>query len=379
MTDRERFLATMRYEPRDRCPICDFKFWEETLPIWKQQGLPEDVTWGNSEEWLGMDNWEAGVPANIGMQPDFGWVVKEDRGDHEVIQQGDGVLVLRKKEMGSIPMHLGHTLKDRASWEEHYKWRLDPKVDRLSKDWAAFVKKANSPEQKTLVTIGGGSLYGWLRNWMGMEELSCTVYEDPELFEEMVGTLGDLIVSVHEKIYASGLKVDAIAMWEDMCYNAGPLLGPAHFKEFLVPQYKRITSLARKNGVDVIYLDSDGKIDALLPMWLESGVNTLFPIEIGTWGADPLAFRKQFGKDMRMLGGFDKHILSHGKDAIDREIDRLAPVVEEGGFIPFADHRVPPDVPFKNYLHYLDRVRQVWGRGINLKPFHPKIQSLIES
>ncbi len=63
----------------------------------------------------------------------------------------------------------------------------------------------------------------------------------------------------------------------------------------------------------------DGKIDDLLPLWLEGGVNCMFPIEIGTWGADPVKYRKQYGQDLLLMGGFDKHILAKGK----REIETL--------------------------------------------------------
>ena len=76
----------------------------------------------------------------------------------------------------------------------------------------------------------GGSLYGWLRNWMGLEQLSMTVYDDPAFFEEMVTTVADCILAVLEKTLASGVQFDACGMWEDMAYNAGPLLSPRHFK-----------------------------------------------------------------------------------------------------------------------------------------------------
>jgi uroporphyrinogen decarboxylase len=68
------------------------------------------------------------------------------------------------------------------------------------------------------------------------------------------------------------------------------------------------------------------------------------------------------------MGGFDKRILASSKDAIEAEVFRLAPLVEDGGYIGFCDHRVPPDVGLDNYVFYLDTVRQVWGKNINLKP-----------
>ena len=94
----------------------------------------------------------------------------------------------------------------------------------------------------------------------------------------------------------------------------------------------------------------------------------MFPLEIGTWGADPVRYRREYGKDLLLMGGFDKHILAQSKEDIAREIDRLTPLVEEGGYIGFCDHRVPPDVSLDNYLFYLETVREVWGKGIDLKP-----------
>jgi uroporphyrinogen decarboxylase len=95
----------------------------------------------------------------------------------------------------------------------------------------------------------------------------------------------------------------------------------------------------------------------------------MFPLEVGTWRADPVRFRQQYGKDLLMMGGFDKHILAQSTEAIEREILRLAPLVEEGGFIGFCDHRVPPDVPYHNYLFYLEKVRELWAKGTSLRPF----------
>ncbi len=50
-----------------------------------------------------------------------------------------------------------------------------------------------------------------------------------------------------------------------------------------------------------------------------------------------------------------------GKSAIDKEIERLAPVVEQGGFIPLVDHGVPEDISYENYLYYLERRKEITG------------------
>jgi Uroporphyrinogen decarboxylase (URO-D) len=375
MNTRERFTATMHYQPRDRAPIADFGFWEETIPIWHEQDLPEDVffsyDWSNTVDFFGMDFGidSLGIGVESGLCPTFEERVLEDYGNRIILQQSDGVIVERDRFMSSIPKPLSHTLTDRESWKKHFAPRLNPEApERFPLDWDERVQRWKDPGRDRILALPGGSLYGWLRNWMGLEKLSLTVYDDPAFFNEMINTVADCIVGVLEKVFASGVQFDACGMWEDMAYNAGPLLHPKHFRKYMMPHYRRITDLCHRHGIDVVWVDCDGRIDVLLPLWLESGVNCMFPIEVGTWHADPIKFRNQYGKNLLMMGGFDKHVLAQSTEAIEHEILRLAPLVEEGGYIGFCDHRVPPDVPYQNYLFYLEKVREIWGKGINLKP-----------
>jgi hypothetical protein len=373
MNTRQRFQATMHYQPRDRSPICDFNFWDETLPTWHEQGLPTYVNRRNSDDFFGMDVLieGGGAGVSVGLSPAFEYKVLEDRGDHEIVQQEDGVRVLRKKFMGSIPQHQGHLLVDRESWREHYKPRLDPDdPSRYPDDWDERVKDWCDPDRDHVVILPGGSLYGKIRDWMGVENVSLVIYDDPAWFEEMVETCADCIIGTLTRVLETGGQFDACGMWEDMAYNRGPLISPKHFKQYLVPHYRRITDLLHRYGVDVIWLDCDGNIEKLVPLWFDAGVNCMFPLEVGTWGADPIAYRQQYGKDLLIMGGFDKHILAESKAAIEREVHRLTLLVEQGGYIGFCDHRVPPDVPLDNYVFYLETVRREWGKNTNLRPLH---------
>jgi uroporphyrinogen decarboxylase len=374
MNDRQRFQACMHYQPRDRSPLYDFNYWDETVPAWHEQGLPKHVNHKNAAHYFGLDvSIAVNDPHDLtymqGIYPLFDEIVLEDRGEYELAQQNDGVRVLRKKHMGTIPMHEGHLLVDRESWRKHYKPRLNPDTPgRLPKYYYENFDEWMDPNRPYSLRIMGGSLYGWIRNWMGVEAVSLLVYDDPALFEEMVETLANCSYGILKKILETGLKFDSCGMWEDMCFKAGPLLSPEHFKQFLLPRYRRITDLLRSYGVDVIWVDSDGDIDKLIPLWMEGGVNCMIPIEVGTWGGDPVAMRKKYGKELLLVGGFDKKLLAKTKEDIEREVRRLAPLVEEGGYIPLPDHMVPPDVPLENFLFYAKTIREVWGQGVNLRP-----------
>ncbi len=130
------------------------------------------------------------------------------------------------------------------------------------------------------------------------------------------------------------------------------------FDELMVPKYRRITEYLKKRfGITVNVLDCDGQIYELVPGWLACGINCMFPIESAH--TDPLYLREKYGHQLLLIGGVDKKALICGKDAIDREIERLAPLVEDGGYIPTVDHRVPPDVSFENYCYYLEKKKEI--------------------
>ncbi|MCC6485031.1 MAG: hypothetical protein IT209_09320 [Armatimonadetes bacterium] len=371
MNARERFNATMHYLPRDRSPIMDFGFWSETLVTWERYGLPPGT---DTDAFFGMDPQWIVAPINSHLYPAFEHVVLEDRGETEIVRDGDGVTKEQGKFLGSIPRHMDHVLKDRESWEKEFRWRLDGRQpERYPHDWASIQQRFQDPQRDYPIGINAGSLYGWLRNWMGLEAISMLVYDDPALFEEMVEVVTDCIIDSMSPALESGIQFDYALMWEDMCYRAGPLLSPAVFKRVLVPNFKRITDTLARFGVDVVITDCDGEITQLLPLWLESGVNCMFPLEVGAWGADPVEFRKKYGRDLLMMGGVGKRVLAGPKEQIRAEVERLAPLVEDGGYIPTPDHRVPPDVPLDNYIYYLDTAKEIWGKGLpNLLPTAPQ-------
>jgi len=74
---------------------------------------------------------------------------------------------------------------------------------------------------------------------------------------------------------------------------------------------------------------------------------------------DVLALRKKYGRDLRMWGGVDKRPLAVGRAAIDRELERIKPLIGDGGYIPMLDHSATPDTPYENYRYFLERLRTI--------------------
>jgi uroporphyrinogen decarboxylase len=360
MNQRERWLATMHFQPVDHVPDEEFGYWDETLRLWHAQGLPDCV---NSNEradiYFGFELRD-GVPVDVGMNPSFEEQVLEEDEHRKIVIDYVGVKKIVFSDGGqSMPKFLKFPIETRADWEE-FKKRLDPATPGRfpdEPDWQAW-KERNQNSDRTL-GIWLGSLFGWIRDWMGFENVSYLVMDDPGLIQEIMEHLTNLTLAIIDRPVRE-VKLDVGAMWEDMCFNHGPILPPRYFREWMVPRLARITGFLRQHGCDVVIVDCDGNINELVPLWLEAGVNCMFPLEV-RGGTDPIELREKYGRRVLLAGGVDKTRLIAGKEEIKKEIARLKPLVQDGGYIPHVDHRVPPDVTYENYLYYLKLKRDTFG------------------
>ena len=357
MTTRERFNKAMHWQKPDRLPNWEFGYWDETILKWHGQGLPQHIkTFEDVENYLGLEGVEIlpWLPAKNGLFPRFEQKILEEKDEYNIIQSDEGIICEVPKTGETIPKYLKYGIETREDWERYKAEQLDfTREDRIGD-----VKKAVDDAHAAGMPIrfDGGSLYGWLRNWMGVENLSIAIMTERDWVEEMMEHFTEMTLHLIEKTLP-GLKVDMAWWWEDMCFNKGPLISPKLFHELMVPRYKRITKALKKHGVDINILDCDGCIYELVPGWLEAGINCMFPLEAAH--TDPLKLREIYGTDILLIGGVNKLELIKGKDAIDRELEHIQPLIESGGYIPTVDHRVPSDVSFENYLYYLEKKKEI--------------------
>ncbi|MHB9132575.1 MAG: uroporphyrinogen decarboxylase family protein [Armatimonadota bacterium] len=363
MTHRERALACLNYEPYDRLPIVHFGFWSDTLYKWRDEGhlTEEDLAdWGKTAAVTKMGfeyEWDPVYGINAGLVPYFESEVVEELPDgSRKVRNGDGVIVLAKPDAGSIPAEIDHLLVDRASWEEHYLPRLQYLPERVRP-----VDQLLDADHDEMRGLHCGSLFGNIRNWVGVTGAAYIYADDEDLFTEMIDTVGDLSYHCLKTALESGVQCDFGHFWEDICFKNGPLINPAVFAEKVGPHYRRITELLQQYGITIVSLDCDGMIDALIPTWLDNGVNTMFPIEVGTWDASIAPWREQYGQAIRGVGGMNKTVFAYDKAAIDAEIERLKPLVDLGGFIPCPDHRIAPDAKFENVIYYTECLSRVFA------------------
>jgi hypothetical protein len=385
MNNRERTLAILNYASYDRLPLVHFGYWYETLDKWAAEG---HITIEEARNWKDGNPIDAAIAAKLGF--DFDWshcfspttdllpaieerVLEEFPDGSRNILNVDGVIVTKKTGATGIPHEVDHLLKGRQEWEEFFLPRLQFCKERITG------VNVNAGGTEVLFSEGGldylrrgewddpyglwcGSLYGRIRNWLGMIESAYLQVDDAKLFDEIIQTVGDLCYRCVEKaLEITGAPFDFGHLWEDICFKSGPLINPRVFREKVGPHYRRIADLLNRHGVHIVSLDCDGKIDALVPIWLENGVNTMFPIEVGTWNASIKPWREKYGRELRGVGGMDKRVFAYDYAAIDAEVERLKPLVDLGGYIPCPDHRLAPDARWENVQYYCDKMRKAFG------------------
>lgn len=375
-------MAVLNYEKYDRLPVVHFGFWTETLQKWAAEGrisTDEAKNWSDGNpidaiigQKLGFDcnYYSCFYPYNR-LYPSFESKILKTFPDGSMhVLNGDGVIVLQMPDAGSIPSEIEHLFKGRKEWEEHYKHRFQFNSDRVLKanvrvndKMAPFdnggLEFLKSDNRDYIYGLHCGSLFGQIRNFIGVENCSYLYVDDESLFDEIISTIGELSYQTVKAVLETGAKFDFAHFWEDICYKNGPLVTPAVFDEKVGPHYKRITGLLNKYGINIISLDCDGMIDSLIPTWLNNGVNTMFPIEVGTWNASIAPWREKYGKELRGVGGMNKNVFALDYAAVDAEIERLKPLIELGGYIPCPDHRIPPDAKWDNVQYYCEKMRNV--------------------
>jgi hypothetical protein len=356
MNDLERFHACMSYQPVDRVPWWNWGAWPETIERWQQEGYNPDVY----EPAFLAD------PRNcIGdwffPNPPFEHTVLEEDDRFIVYVNHEGILMKERKDQpsSSMPQFLKFPVETRQEFRTFWNERMQPNLtQRVGPDWQQKLRNLRAqPMPLVIISDRWGGFFGPLRNLTGVQNLCTLFYDDPAFIEEMMDANADFIIGMMDQIL-DVVAIDAFAFWEDMAYKAGPLLSPKLARQYMLPRYRRVTDFLRGRGVTYIGVDSDGQIDELIPIWMDAGLNFIYPFEVQA-GMDVLRVRQKWGKDLRLWGGYDKRALAIGRDAINTELRRLRPLMLEGGFIPHTDHTCPPDISFENYCYFMERMVEV--------------------
>ena len=387
MNASELYLKILNFEKYDRMLNWEFGYWGGTITRWYKEGLPKNFDLERAADFgetifgpglnyplLGMGSSNTLMdrdvhtyfkfddsilipPINCWIYPKFkATILEEDDSKRKLIDE-DGITKIVKKNADSMPFWLDWPVKDEKTWEkireERFQFNFQERINKENIYINNKILEKTNPIHLLGAPVG---FYGSLRYLFGEINLLYMYYDNPALVKKILKILTDFWINISEEIL-SKYEVKVASFWEDMSGKNGALIGPNIFREFMSPYYKRIIDFLKTKGVEHFIVDTDGNVEKLIPLFLEVGMTGMLPFERQA-GNDLLEIRKKFPR-LQMMGGFDKNVLSKGREDIDKELLNIKELIKLGGYIPYCDHLVPPNVSWQNYEYFRKKLIKI--------------------
>lgn len=361
LNPRERFNRIMHYEPVDR------------LPLW----TVESVTEGAIRQWSKQGHFPIGMDLSDVIELDGVHKINLDTDPlpsfvPRILENGErwrttideyGFTVRTLKEQSVSPRvyyYVAGTVKNRGDWEK-LKERYNPHdLRRKPRTWGPELwEYLNSSSSPIVLGITWGPGRGPKNGYtMGLELFLETVISDPGLVKDMFDFWADLVIAI-ARDWLEHCRIDMVYFSEDgMGYRNSTLVSPQMYRALWAPGLRKVTDFLHGYGIDIIGYWSSGNVRPIIPVLLDLGINAPFPLEAAA-GMDVRDLRREFGRDLRLIGNISRQALMDGPAAVEAEFTAKAPpLVAEGGYIPTADDQILPDVTFASYRRLVDLIRE---------------------
>jgi uroporphyrinogen decarboxylase len=338
LTTHERFRRILDHQPADRIPIWDFP-WPGTLARWHREGLPPDIGFA---EYFDLDKI---ARIEVDNSPRYPEQVVEETEQYKVYTTRWGATQKEFKHADSTPEFLAYTVTTPEKWQEA-KRRMTSSDERIP--WN-YLKENYRRWRDAGYWIDAKLFFGFDSAHaltVGFETFLTAMIERPQWCVDMFHHYLDVSIALQDRVWDAGYQFDSVTWTDDLAYKNGLFMSLDMYRALLKPVQKRAVQWAHGKGVKVRY-HTDGNINALVPDLVEMGVDILHPLEAKA-GMNALEIKQTYGRQLTIHGALDARLWVDA-DAIEREIQRLVPVLKQsGGYIFAADHSIPSSVSFEN-------------------------------
>jgi len=314
MTSRERFHETLSFGLPDRVPYFEEGIREDVLKVWRKQGLPKNK---NISE----------------------------------IFKTDSLLEI---DLEFDPLSYFSNRPKTLNELSYLRERLE-KVNLFSY-WENYKKSLQIDPNKNQVLLlkvhHGLFLSMGIYSWNSFTDVLLMLTENPEFVRESMIIQSEFLARL-VNIVIHDIEIDAVIFNEPIGGNEGPLISPKMYEEFVLKSYIPIIDAVKSSSINTIILRSYANFRIFIPLILKYRFNCLWACETNCLAMDYLEIRKEFGRDLRLIGGIDLDTLRKSKKSIKKELEaKLPPLIKSGGYIPLADGRIRNDISFENYAYY---------------------------
>lgn len=354
MNGKERITRTLLGQPIDHIGVFE-EFWTDTATRWISEGYVKENPPYPLLDHFGWDiekPWPFDFTANVHAK---NHIIKETE-DVVTFMDGNGAILRKHKKHISTPEHVSFTCTDRETWEDKIKpyFMEIPVGERIDIRNGYLPFKERAEKNDAYMLLGSWHVFQDLVNITGHENLLFGMADDPEWVDDMIRTIADLSIALHEELFSMVGKPDALYLMEDLGYKGTPFFSAAMFRRFYKPVYKEFADFAHSNGLK-LFFHSCGFIEPLLPDLVETGIDCLTAMEHKA-GMDVKRIATNFGDKIALLGGLDMVVLeSNDLNRIDAMLDEYIPFLKNYRYILASDHSTSPKVDYPTFTHFIQR------------------------
>ncbi len=194
----------------------------------------------------------------------------------------------------------------------------------------------------------------------GFSELLVNFADDPKLVHGISELISDFYCTLIRLAIEAG--ADGISLGDDWAGTNSPFMSPAHFREFVLPYFRRAVQTSKDSGAYVIK-HCDGNLWSLMDMVVEAGIDAINPIQPDA-GMDIGEMKRRYGDRICLTGNIDcGYVLSNAPvEEVVREVkEAIRKAGPRGGYIMMSSNSIHSSVKPENYKAMLDTTR-TYGR-----------------
>jgi uroporphyrinogen-III decarboxylase len=152
--------------------------------------------------------------------------------------------------------------------------------------------------------------------------------------------------------------IDVLVVEDDYADNHGPMISPHLFRQYELPNLRRIVEIGKKHGIPVLK-HSDGNLYPILDDIVGTGINGLHPIEPGAM--DLKGVKESLGGKICIMGNVDcRYVLPYGtEEDVRKDVRRcIDAAAEGGGFVLASSNSIHANVKTDNVYTMVDEARK---------------------
>lgn len=299
--------------------------------------------------------------------------IENAKGDYDIIDPATGTIISRMPKGGLYFDLVTRYLQDIEGETDELDDVMQPPVmtdEELDFIEAQCIKARNETDKATLFAFGG-NIFEAGQTDFGYERFYCDIAAEKDFLHHYFNKLTDAYMAQLEKLLPRvGPYLDVIQFGDDLGTQTAPQISPAMYQEMIQPYHARMYQYVHKNFPNTkVFLHSCGAILPLIPHLIEAGVEILNPVQITASNMDPIALKREFGKELTFWGGgarMQSTAVNGTPSDLYREARELIDIFSPGGGYVFNQvHNilasVPPEKVLAIYQAGLDARAGVWA------------------